>query len=86
MVMEDHITEYTPGDPIDRPKVAGGGGTAMAPVFEWIKKNDIRPEAVVYLTDGYASRFGPKPPYPVLWVTTGTDAYIPWGEITSIHT
>lgn len=58
---------------------AGGGGTAFAPVFEWIEKSGCQPDALVYFTDA-EGEFPPMPPdYPVLWLVKGR-APVPWGR------
>lgn len=49
----------------------GGGGTAFEPVFNYIAKEDIEPDFVIYLTDLYGDTQFEAPDYPVLWVTTG---------------
>jgi len=62
------------------------GGTNYTPIFEFIEKNSIRPDAVVVLTDLECGPecFPRRPPaYPVLWVCNQPRApYIPpFGEI-----
>jgi predicted metal-dependent peptidase len=58
---------------------AGGGGTAFAPVFEWIERNGRHPDALVYFTDA-EGEFPKMPPhYPVLWLVKGK-APVPWGR------
>ena len=61
----------------------GGGGTDMRVIFDYIKKNNIKPEAVIVLTDGYTP-WPEQVEYPTLWgITTkyitapvGTSLYI----------
>lgn len=64
-------------------KPVGGGGTAFAPVFQWVNDNAPDTRGVVYVTDGYCSDFGPEPSYPVLWVLTCDNPSFspPFGEI-----
>lgn len=60
-------------------KFEGGGGTAFAPVFEWIEREGAHPDALVYFTDAEGD-FPPLPPhYPVLWLIKGK-APVPWGR------
>jgi len=40
-------------------KMRGGGGTDFRPPFEWLKKQEIIPDALIFLTDGW----GPFPSY-----------------------
>ena len=57
----------------------GGGGTAFAPVFEWVDSVGLRPDALVYFTDGQAEFPVDPPPYPVLWLVKGKEP-VPWGQ------
>lgn len=57
----------------------GGGGTAFAPVFEWVDRAGLRPDALVYFTDGQAEFPAHPPPYPVLWLVKGKTP-VPWGQ------
>jgi predicted metal-dependent peptidase len=45
----------------------GGNGTNFIPGFNYIEEQGWQPRAVVYLTDGYCSKFPDPPEYPVLW-------------------
>ncbi len=58
---------------------AGGGGTAFAPVFDWIARNGDQPDALVYFTDAEAGFPPVAPNYPVLWLVKGK-APVPWGR------
>jgi predicted metal-dependent peptidase len=68
-----------PWEPLALPrKLAGGGGTDFSPVFDWIRNQGLKPDALVYFTDAQG-RFPPQPPdYPVLWLVKGR-APVPWG-------
>jgi predicted metal-dependent peptidase len=57
----------------------GGGGTAFAPVFEWIEANGARPDALVYFTDAEGEFPKVAPNYPVVWLVKGK-APVPWGR------
>lgn len=62
----------------------GGGGTDFRPPFAWLKERGIKPDTLVYLTDGFPSYGWPQDPgYPVIWVIT-TDVVAPWGETVHI--
>ena len=72
---------------IDKPNPKGGGGTDYAPVFNYIQENDIEPDALIYITDGYCWSFGDiVPDYPVLWaITTGCYTFnAPFGETVNL--
>lgn len=60
----------------------GGGGTSFIPPFEYLKKEGIRPETLIYLTDLYGP-FPNEPNYPVVWAAT-TDQPVPWGDCVRI--
>lgn len=61
----------------------GGGGTDMRPVFDRVKEDNLLPELLIYLTDGYGVFPEKAPNYPVLWCVTeeGGMSYLPdWGQ------
>lgn len=60
----------------------GGGGTDMRVIFRYIDQQNIKPEAIVILTDGYTDWPG-ELPCPTLWVIT--DRYIQAPVGTTIH-
>ena len=60
-------------------KVMGGGGTDFRPVFDWIDRQGIQPELLVYFTDAEGP-FPKQPPnFPVVWLIKGREQ-VPWGE------
>jgi len=65
-------------------KLKGGGGTSFVPVFEWLDEENIRPDALIYLTDMYGSFPESPPPYPVIWVSTTDVSEAPFGEVLNI--
>jgi predicted metal-dependent peptidase len=58
---------------------AGGGGTDFAPVFEWVERENLRPDALVYFTDADAEFPEHAPPYPAIWLVKGKKP-VPWGK------
>lgn len=52
-------------------KFTGRGGTAFAPVFEYVKKHGLEPDQLVYMTDGESGEHLEDPGYPVMFVSTG---------------
>ena len=66
-------------------KFKGGGGTDFQPVFDQVAKNRLRPDVLLYLTDGCGTfpKSAPKG-YPVLWCLT-SEADIPWGRQVELH-
>lgn len=83
-VHENSIVEYSAGDEIVDLKATGRGGTSFKPPFAWLKKNDIVPDKIVYLTD-LQGDFPADPEISTLWVTVcpGT---APFGEVVCIET
>lgn len=72
------VVEFEEGDDVVLEAV-GGGGTCFRPPFEYVESNDIKPHALVYLTDAYGS-FPDEPTYPVVWAVTNHDAPVPFGH------
>lgn len=71
---------FEPWDSVTLPRaLSGGGGTAFAPVFEWVDAAGQRPDALIYFTDGQAEFPAAPPPYPVLWLIKGHQG-VPWGR------
>jgi predicted metal-dependent peptidase len=62
----------------------GGGGTSFVPVFNWIEKHQIEPDALVYLTDMYGDFPSVAPSYPVLWGSISKDVPAPFGEVVEV--
>lgn len=69
-------------------KPAGGGGTSPSCVPQYMNANNIKPQVVVMLTDGYVgSDWGANWPCPVVWcvvgnksaeATTGKTIHVEW--------
>ena len=66
----------------------GGGGTSFDPIFEHIAESNEQIPGLIYFTDGYGRVSAPKPPFPVLWVTTHVAPTFvnqkQWGEVVYI--
>jgi predicted metal-dependent peptidase len=79
-----HIEKFsgdTPLPPNYQWKSYGDGGTCFIPPFEYVKEHKLRPDILVYLTDGYGDAPEKAPNFPVLWVLTndGEDPAL-WGK------
>ncbi|WP_456444431.1 vWA domain-containing protein [Thiolapillus sp.] len=60
-------------------EISGGGGTDFRPVFQWVDKQGMKPEILVYFSD-LAGQFPElAPSYPVLWLVKGKEKP-PWGQ------
>jgi len=72
-------------EPIALPAdICGGGGTDFTPVFEWIARESLRPDVLVYFTDAEGDFPPMAPPYPVIWLVKGR-AEVPWGERVQLN-
>ena len=60
-------------------KIVGGGGTDFRPVFEWVDRQGIQPELLLYFTDAEGEFPKEPPPFPVVWLIKGREL-VPWGE------
>ncbi len=66
-------------EPITLPDgVSGKGGTDFRPVFDWIERERLNPDLVVYFTDAEGPFPEREPPYPVVWLVKGK-APVPFG-------
>lgn len=74
---------------VDR-KIKGGGGTDFAPVFEYVKKKNIKCDAMIFFTDLCGSFPDKKPHYPVLWGYYNcyggsvSDMHVPFGKVVTL--
>jgi len=65
----------------------GGGGTMFEPVFEYIEENDLNPDCLLYLTDGYGSFPAEAPRYAVIWGNiSGSAVEYPFGDVVDVPT
>lgn len=77
-------------DPIDVRKmvfdgIPGGGGTHFNPVFKYIEDNDLRPDVLIYLTDGDGTFPAHEPDYPVIWGDiSGEKEKYPFGTVVHV--
>ncbi len=60
-------------------KITGGGGTSFKPVFEWVDKQGLRPDMLVYFTDAEGAFPEREPGFPVIWLVKGK-LKTPWGQ------
>jgi len=81
--------EYTGGEVstiIDSTKPKGGGGTDPTSVQDYLIANDIKPECILMLTDGYVPSWGDKWNAPVLWCISGNEnTFAPVGKTVHIN-
>jgi predicted metal-dependent peptidase len=63
-------------------KPKGGGGTDGSVLFKYLREKNIKPDAIVQLTDGYVGDWG-STDIPTLWGITTNGISAPFG--TSVH-
>ncbi len=59
--------------------ISGGGGTDFRPIFEWVERDRLNPDLLVYFTDAEGHFPDTEPPYPVIWLVKGK-ARTPFGS------
>lgn len=64
----------------------GGGGTCFKAPINYINEQEMNPDLVIILTDGYSDSFPVAPDYPVLWALTVSfsDSKMPFGEVMKL--
>jgi predicted metal-dependent peptidase len=71
---------YEPWESFRLPDVIrGGGGTSFRPVFQWIDREGVRPDLLVYFTDAQGEFPPVEPSFPVIWLVKGRGR-VPWGQ------
>jgi predicted metal-dependent peptidase len=80
------VDEVEDGGDIDTLKPHGGGGTDFKPVFAKIEEMGLKPDALVYLTDGYGGFPSAAPTgYPVIWGDIAGGVKYPFGDVVKIE-
>ena len=71
---------FEPWEQFSRPdEIKGGGGTSFVPVFQWVAKEGIQPDLLLYFTDADGEFPKQEPHYPVIWLVKGRSK-VPWGQ------
>lgn len=65
-------------------KLYGRGGTRFTPVFEWLEREQKRPDLLVYFTDADGQFPKAEPAFPVLWLVKGRGK-VPWGQRVQLN-
>lgn len=74
---EQVFTEQNYNDLASLLKPAGGGGTYLSCVAEYIRDKEYKPKAVIYLTDGYIEHSYALPEVPCLWGVVDNKQFVP---------
>ena len=59
-------------------QISGGGGTDFRPVFDWLQREQLNPDLLVYFTDAEGKFPEREPAFPVVWLVKGK-APVPFG-------
>ena len=59
-------------------EISGGGGTDFRSVFDWLEKDRVSPDLLVYFTDAQGRFPEREPHYPVIWLVKGKSP-VPFG-------
>ena len=62
----------------------GGGGTDLRPIFDWLYRNNTRPDLLIYFTDAEGPFPRHPPDFPVIWVIKGA-RQTPWGRRIALN-
>ena len=84
----DFVDEIT--DPMDLQTIkargtAGGGGTSVQPVMDWIAGQEQVPDLFIGFTDGYVGFPDREPRYPVIWASSTKTVAYPWGQVVHVN-
>lgn len=80
----DVVEDMTDIDTIRQKGAKGGGGTSFVPVFDYIEEHDLKPDALIYLTDGMGVFPKEAPRYAVIWGNITKGYKYPFGEVVDI--
>ncbi len=76
---------FEPWQAVELPRTfQGGGGTDFTPVFDWVRDEGLRPDALVYFTDADGRFPDEAPDYPVVWLVKGNKP-VPWGRRIALN-
>ena len=80
----DEIYDAADLEKIKSRGTAGGGGTSMNPVLQWIDDQMGTPELFIGFTDGAVTFPEREPRYPVIWASS-TDCKYPFGQVVRVN-
>lgn len=83
--MVHKTVEVEPGTIEFEAAPAGGGGTSIRWMQEWLDKQEITPAVVIVLTDMYIDFPTEEPTYPVVWASTTPNMEAPFGDTIYIN-
>jgi hypothetical protein len=83
----DELSDSSDIDVVRFKGAEGGGGTDFRPVFDYIAEEELAPDCLLYLTDGYGDFPDAAPKYAVIWGNiSGKAASYPFGDVVDVPT
>lgn len=91
IILKDQIAHMSRGDKLPD-EIRCGGGTRYAPIFNWLRRQDKEPDAVMIFTDLWCSDYGEPVDAPILWAASepvyltasGRTNKPPFGDVVEI--
>lgn len=68
-IQQDQIVDLAPRDKFPR-ELDTGGGTAFAPIFNWVRRQDRIPDGILIFTDLCCDDYGTPARTSILWAST----------------
>lgn len=59
-------------------EVSGGGGTDFRPIFDWVEREHLNPDLLLFFTDAQGRFPAREPSFPVVWLVKGKSP-VPFG-------
>lgn len=76
---------YEPWEEVSLPdRFTGGGGTSFLPPFEWLQKQDMQPDLLIYFTDALGQFPEHEPAIDTLWLVKGKNK-VPFGTRVQLN-
>lgn len=66
----ESFSDVRPLSPREQWRIRGMGGTSFTPVFDYVAEHKMKPDLLIYFTDGEGTAPPKAPPYPVMWILT----------------
>lgn len=80
----NHSEEIDNAQDLLSAKIIAGGGTSFVPVFDEITRMGIKPDALIYLTDGQGTFPQQAPDYHVIWGSIYEPSKYPFGDVVQV--
>lgn len=68
-IQRDQIEHLSPRNKLPT-QLRTGGGTRFSPIFDWLRSEGRKPDAVIVFTDLWCGDYGDAPMVPVLWASS----------------